>query len=411
MYGISVAVFLILRTGANGAILCVDPSSLQCSPTIQGAVDLAKSDDVITVVAGTFFENVTINTTNPHQLKLTIKGAGAGSTIVDGSGIDSVFNIGRKTTLKLARMTIQHGERGAVQDFGGGVRSFGARLTIERCLVIGNSVPFGGGGGVGGQQGSLTVRNSTFSNNSAAAGGGVEFFPAKKVTIVDSVISDNSANEGGGAAFNGRVTIRNSTISDNTAFQSEDSPALGAGIFFDGQHLKIHNSTISKNVARTDQTLPSGGGGLDALGAFVTLNNVTIAENSASSGGGVNSVGTAILKTSNSIIAGNSVTLSSPDCAGGLQSRGFNLLGDTTGCIISGDNQTDITGKDSKLGPLSVHRTCKTEGEAPQAGSPALRAGNPRLPNGINGHCLPTDQCGTARTAGSCDIGALQVSP
>jgi hypothetical protein len=253
IHGLTVAaVLVLLQNGANGAVLCVDPSNPKCFSTIQGAVDKAKSNDVITVVAGTFFENVTINTTNPHKLKLTIKGAGVGATIVDGSSSDSVFNVGPKTTLKLANMTIQDGERLVVQDFGGGVRSLRAKLTIDQCLVTDNSVPSGGGGGVGGQAGSLTIQNSILSNNSAGGGGGVEFFPTGEVMIINSVISGNSAAEGGGAAFNGRVTIRHTTISSNMAIQLDDSPALGAGLFFDGQHLKVLNSTISENVARTD---------------------------------------------------------------------------------------------------------------------------------------------------------------
>jgi hypothetical protein len=161
--------------------------------------------------------------------------------------------------------------------------------------------------------------------------------------------------------------------------------------------------------------LPSNGGGLDAVGATVTLNNVTIAENSASNGGGVNSTalngsGPATIKANNSIIAENAATSSAPDCAGGLESLGFNLIGDTTGCSFTGDTKTDITGRDPELGPLSIHDSCMTETLAPQAGSPALKTGNLGIPNGINGHCLPKDQCGTPREAGDCDIGAVQVS-
>jgi hypothetical protein len=406
-----VAVLVLLRVSANAAILCVDPSNTaKCSATIQGAIDKAKNNDVIKVVAGTFFENDTINTAKAHKLKLTIEGAGAGATIVDGSHGDSVFDVGAKTTLTLSDMTIQHGERDAPQDFGGGVRSVGAKLIITGCLLTENSVPLGGGGGLGGVQGSLTVENSILSNNSASSGGGVEFFPQTNVRIVDSVISDNSANEGGGAAFNGTVTIRNTTISGNGALQSDSSPALGAGIFFDGKHLTVLDSTISENVARTDQSLPSGGGGLDAIGAKVTLSNVTIAGNVASNGGGVDSTGTAVIQSSNSIIAGNTATSSAPDCAGDLKSLGFNLIEDTAGCTLTGKTATDITGEDPKLGTLAINGSCTTETQAPEAGSPALEAGNPGPPDGTDGHCLPTDQCGRTRPAGKCDIGALQVS-
>ena len=81
-----VGVFFNAGTSAAAQNLCVDPSNTpKCSATIQDAVDLAKKNAVITVVAGTFFENVVINTgMAPKKLSLVIQGAGVGSTIVDG---------------------------------------------------------------------------------------------------------------------------------------------------------------------------------------------------------------------------------------------------------------------------------------------------------------------------------------
>jgi hypothetical protein len=60
--------------------------------------------------------------------------------------------------------------------------------------------------------------------------------------------------------------------------------------------------------------------------------------------------------------------------------------------------------------PLTLNSPGLTETQALQAGSPALKAGNPGTPNGKGGHCLPTDQRGVKRTTGKCDIGAFQLS-
>jgi hypothetical protein len=187
-----------------------------------------------------------------------IQGAGVGNTVVDGGMVDSVFDVGPKTTLSLSKMTIQNGERSGSEEFGGGVRSVATKITIEDCLISGNAVPIGGGGGVGVEAGSLTIRNSTISDNSAFGGGGGLFFAttiSKTATITNSTISGNSGNEGAGitvGAFS-NATISSSTISGNTAFRIDGSEPLGGGIFVDGKSLTILDSTISGNLARTDK--------------------------------------------------------------------------------------------------------------------------------------------------------------
>jgi len=415
-----VGVFFNAGVSSAAQNLCVNPSNTpHCYATIQDAVDHAKSNAVMTVVAGTFHENVAINTgASPKNLSLVIQGAGIGNTIVDGGALDSVFNVGPKATLTLSKMTIQHGERSGSQELGGGVRSLATKTTIENCLVTDNSVPDGGGGGVGVEAGSLTISNSTLSDNSALGGGGGLFFAtttSKTATITNSTISGNTGNEGAGITVGAlsKATIRNSTISGNIATEDDGSPPIGGGIFVDGKALTILDSTISGNLAQTGLANPSRGGGIYSLEATVTLNNVTIADNTASNGGGIYTIETEPGKSfssSNSIIADNTGALSAPDCAGDLDSSGYNLILETTGCTISGKASTDILGMDPMLLPLTLNSPGLTETQALQAGSPALKAGNPGTPNGKGGHCLPTDQRGVKRTTGKCDIGAFQLS-
>ena len=80
-------------------------------PMIQDAVAAAVSGATIEVGPGTYAENVTVNgVTSPKKLKLTIEGAGAASTIVDGSGASSVFTVvGSKALVTLRGMTIRDG--------------------------------------------------------------------------------------------------------------------------------------------------------------------------------------------------------------------------------------------------------------------------------------------------------------
>jgi Periplasmic copper-binding protein (NosD) len=415
---------MFFNTSANAATqnLCVDPSNTpHCSATIQDAVDQAKTDAVITVVAGTFDENIAINTgASPKKLSIVIQGAGVGGTIVDGGALDSVFNIGPKTTVTLSKMTIQNGEHSVTDngDFGGGVRSLATKTTIEDCFITGNSVPngVGSGGGVAvadapGPAQSLTISDSTISDNSASNdGGGLSFSTGGTATISNSRISGNSAGFGAGISVgDSKVVIQNSTISGNTALSD------GAGIWIDGKALTILDSTISGNLSRTDQAMESHGGGINSLSTAVTLNNVTIASNTASVGGGIDAQlidahSGRTFSSSNSIIADNTGASSSPDCAGNLDSTGYNLILDATGCTITGKVSTDLLGMDPELQALSLNPPGSTETQAPMPGSPVLKAGNPGSPNGKTGHCLPTDQRGVSRSKGACDIGAYQLS-
>jgi len=411
----AIGVFLNAATSEAAQHLCVDPSNTPaCSATIQAAVDLAKTNAIITVASGTFDENVVINPgAKPKKLVLLIQGGGIGSTIVDGGGLNIVFNIGFKASVTLSKMTIQNGINSASQGLGGGVSSIGTKLTIENCLITNNSVSDGAGGGVGMEVGSLTISNSTLSNNNAFGGGGGLFFatisPKPSATITNSTISGNSANEGAGILIgaSSKATIRSSTISGNTAVAVLGSPALGGGIFIDGKPLSVLDSTISDNVA---QGPTSHGGGIDSLNATVTLNNVTISGNTAAIGGGIDTHVGKSFKSSNSIIAINTGTTLAPDCDGNLVSTGYNLLFDTTGCSISGKASTDIDGQDPLLQPLFLNLPGTTETQEPQMTSPALEAGNPGTPNGSGGHCLPTDQRGVKRLPHKCDIGAYQLS-
>jgi hypothetical protein len=322
---IIVGVFLNAATSEAAQHLCVDPSNTPaCSATIQAAVDLAKTNAIITVASGTFDENVVINPgAKPKKLVLLIQGGGIGSTIVDGGGLNIVFNIGFKASVTLSKMTIQNGVNSASQGLGGGVSSIGTKLTIANCLITNNSVSDGAGGGVGMEVGSLTISNSTLSNNNAFGGGGGLFFattsPKPSATITNSTITGNSANEGAGILIgaSSKATIRGSTISGNTAVEVSGSPALGGGIFIDGKTLSVLDSTISGNLAEGST---SHGGGIDSLTATVTLNNVTISGNTAAIGGGIDTHVGKSFKSSNSIIALNTGATLAPDCDGNLVS-------------------------------------------------------------------------------------------
>jgi hypothetical protein len=91
-----------------------------------------------------------------------------------------------------------------------------------------------------------------------------------------------------------------------------------------------------------------------------------------------------------------------------LTSKGFNLIGSTSGCTVGGNQTGIIIGQD----PLFTGITCFNGTVCVQEisnSSPADGAGSPKKPTGKKGSCTKVDALGTSRPTGSCDIGAFQV--
>jgi hypothetical protein len=159
-------------------------------------VDASESGDAVNVAPGTYYENVQIDKS------LTVKGAGASETIVDGRQSGSVFTVGKNNpdvTVTLSDMAIQGGT-GTSIDLGG------------------NSQYFVGGGIW--NAGRLTVARSTISGNSASNGGGIYNYNGT-VNLESGSIDHNIANLNGGGIYSilGTLIGNMSIVHDNTPDQ------------------------------------------------------------------------------------------------------------------------------------------------------------------------------------------------
>jgi CSLREA domain-containing protein len=337
---------------------------------------------------------------------ISIIGAGANKTFIDGNQIDRVFRIESGRTASISGTTIRNG-LSSVSD-GGGIWNYG-HLTLSNSTISDNHAVRGGG--IYDQQ-SLTVLNSTISQNmSDHAGGGI--LSVGDLHVRNSTIGANNAGGFGGGIYSGiTLTLGTSTIYGNHASD-------GGGIFNDG-YLTAVDSTISQNNADTD------GGGLynrALTNGLAALYNTTIIGNDADHdrdenggiGGGVyNPAGPRFIVV-NSLIAGNTI-LDAPiddDCNGTLEVYGWNLFGDATGCTFSGNGT-------ASRGFISLN----TIGPLHNNGGPTLTYGLLRGSQAIDstidslgcvdqtGAPLTTDQRGFARVVGvRCDVGAFEYDP
>ena len=115
--------------------------------------------DVINLPAGTYtLTSGELDITS----EVTITGAGAGTTIIDGNAADRVFNLPNSASnLTLTDLTVQNGSNNGN---GGGilVNNSAAQLTATRVIITGNNAHDGAGIY---NEGTITLTDVVISNN------------------------------------------------------------------------------------------------------------------------------------------------------------------------------------------------------------------------------------------------------
>jgi predicted outer membrane repeat protein len=361
--------------------------------TVGHAISLAASGDTIQIAAATYQENLSI------PFNLTLNGAKAATTIIDGTNSANVFTVGAGISLTLSNLTI---ENGVGYTGGGGVNNSGT-LTVNKSNFYTNTAL---SGGAILNTGTATISNTTFSGNSpyffghSASCGAVD--NRSTMTITTSTFFNNYANNNttsGGAICNGgTLTITGSTFNTNQSLGNNGG--YGGAIYHYAGTLSVTNSTFSQNSATTS------GGAIYSIGGTVQISNSTLGTNPENIGGGgvLSNAGSSVL-IQDSIVANSG---NGGNCAGTMTSNGYNLSSDST-CNFSGTG--DLNNKSPKLGALRSNGGA-TQTMALQKGSPALDAGNPAGCRDFSGNLLKTDQRGQPRPAGGettgCDMGAYE---
>ena len=244
---------LALPHGAQAATITVSDLTLAndgLPGSLRYAINSASDGDEIVIPAGTIVLTLAggaldadANADLDVTKNITIRGAGAGQTIIDadasGTGA-SAFEIDPLNTgvgATIEGVTIQNGIYGVSLTNSGS-------LSLVDSSVLGNVVF--GVVALGGSGNSLTIENSAISNN--VAGGVYSVNPGVNAIISNSTISDNQTN---------------------------------GGIFFIGGQLEVYSSQITRNK------IAGNGGGLSApASASVSLFDTEVSDNEAAGAGG-----------------------------------------------------------------------------------------------------------------------------
>ncbi|MEI6271093.1 MAG: hypothetical protein WCP38_01885, partial [Chloroflexota bacterium] len=271
---------------------------------IQAAIDAATDGDRIVLCPGTY----DISTTLDFGFKpLTLQGAGAGLTILDGgNGFDGGASLDNGhqilwgvVGINVFDMTLQNGY---VADGSGAAINSSGTVNVIASIFTTNTASDNGGAVIAND---LVASGSIWTGNAThiAAGGGVGVFNA--ATVTSSAFVDNSSELSGGAiAALGDtkiVTVASSVFSNNAAIN-----ASGGGISSD-------EMTASASAFETNS---AGGNGGAIIASHLSAVASSFTSNSGVEGGGIE-IGTG----GSADIAASSFTLNT-GYGGGLDVNG-----------------------------------------------------------------------------------------
>ena len=201
---------------------------------------------------------------------LTINGAGADQTVIDGNGADRVLEeIGGDLTLTGVTLT-----GGLIDDSGAAVNQSAGNLTIRDSAIVNNTADPANsqsGGGIDANGTSLLVERTLLAGNHAYNGGAID--GGATITIRASTIAHNTAgtseDNGDGGALDTDAAIVDSTIVGNIAWNGGGSPGGIRG-------GSLRNTVVADNLS-FDIANPNDPGVPDNCGSTITSqgNNVS----------------------------------------------------------------------------------------------------------------------------------------
>jgi serine/threonine protein kinase len=225
---------------------------------------------------GIYQENITIGNTHSG---LTLQGAGAGKSIIDGNKIGICITLNKVTGVTVSGFTVQNGN--GISTNGGGILCLlSSSATISDNTITGNITTHSGAGIMLDASAVMVVRNIIQRNAARERGAGITsscYAGNPGPRIIDcNVIAENTAFfDGGGITWTDYST---GTISNNVVYGNSSAGRAG-GISVDFRSTaNLVNNTITGNKA------PIGGGVALKRSSKATLTNCILWNDTATNG-------------------------------------------------------------------------------------------------------------------------------
>ncbi len=286
------------------------------STTFQAALTSAASngqDNTINLAAGTYVAASTFSFTSLQATALTIVGANAATTIIDGANLVQPLLISNAGNIELDNVTVQNGDSG--------------------------SNPGGGAAIVNAASGTITVKNSIFNNNTASnnnVGGLYVVCTTCNIVVSNTTVSSNKTSTPTGVvggvgivSVSGNVTFSNNTVTNNiSAGDDSSSPKVyGCGGFYlRGQVVTFTGNTIQGNQSTFDV----------GAGHVMASNGVEFTQNTVKQNSATKNLGGVIVHVTggNANFSNNTIDSNTAQLIAG----GFELAGEGSGTITFDSN-------------------------------------------------------------------------
>ena len=190
---------------------------------------------------------------------ILILGNGGRETVIDGGGIDRVFDVQAGARVRMQHVTIQHGQTNAD---GAGVHNLG-ELTLADSNVLSNTSAFGLGAGIY-NSGRLIANRSRISGNQVldASGSAIANAGGGQAELTNSTLDGKANISAGLTVYNvdvsSAMTLTHVTIY-NSATVSDSELIIDAGSVYMANSVIADSAPIDSAVPLCRGTITSGG--------------------------------------------------------------------------------------------------------------------------------------------------------
>ena len=337
--------------------------------------------------------------TGDYDIKrsITIRGAGPGETIIQGSttnaqdAFDRILDVqALGIELVVENLTLRHGNSNISSGGAIRVQSASAAITLSHVTLTRNRAFDEVGAGIAARSGPLTILDSRITANDSVDGP-VIYVDGGNLTIRRTTFANNDT-------WNGAVFLHGdgTGLIDRSVFYGQRSNGVtttGVRVGkdnFDTSELTIRNSTFTDNDGPGDSQVLFGD-----RSATLAIRSSTIAGNAA-----IGVLGAAGTSLRNTLLAGNT----RGNCSEPVNSLGNNL---DTGATCGLDAASDIENGTANLGPLASNGG-PTQTRALGPKSEAIDAGSGCPDVDQRGRSRPKD--GDSDGQARCDIGAFEAA-